>query len=55
MSECSEVAETLPLPEHPITFSEASAIVRANLGSPDEVGYVIFDNIASALAARSKR
>ncbi|WEQ60564.1 hypothetical protein [Novacetimonas hansenii] len=50
MSEAFEIAQTIPT-ERPLSFDEAAALVRSHVGTPQDVGYQMFDNIASAVKA----
>ncbi|GBQ29284.1 hypothetical protein K6L44_02255 [Gluconacetobacter entanii] len=52
MSEAFEIAQTIPT-ERPLSFDEAAALVRSHVGTPQDVGYQMFDNIASAIKALS--
>jgi hypothetical protein len=50
-TECDEVADNMPMPNKPLTFDEALAIVREAM--PEETVTVI-DSVAYSLMQRSK-
>lgn len=49
-SECDEIADAIIIPRHPITFSQALALVKAQM--PDE-RHTIISNVAEAVMRRS--
>lgn len=51
-AEADEVAGAMPV-DGIRTFEEACAVVRAQMGSPEEVGFQVFDNTAAALLDRA--
>jgi hypothetical protein len=54
ITECTEVADSLHADLSAIrSFEDARNQVRAAMGPPEQVGWVLFDNIASALLARA--
>lgn len=54
MSEALEIALNIPTTK-PLTFDEAAALVREHVGTPQDIGYQVFDNIAAALSTLSRR
>lgn len=54
MTEAHEIASNIPTTK-PLTFIEAGALVREHVGTPQDIGHQMFDNIAAALSALSRR
>ena len=51
-TEADEVAAAMPI--HDIrSFEDACAVVRAQMGPPEEIGFQVFDNTAAALLVRA--
>jgi hypothetical protein len=51
-TEADDVAENMNV-SGIVTMADAEAYVRRTMGTPEEVGYQIFDNVAEALFRRA--
>ena len=54
MNEAKEIALTIPTTKA-LTFDEAAELVRKHVGTPQEIGFQVFDNIAASLSSLSRR
>lgn len=53
-TEAHEIARSLPSPMRALTFDQCRALVREQVGTPQDIGFQVFDNIAAALHSISR-